>query len=249
MLIITADDLGRDLIATDSCLSCFRKGLITSSSIMVLMRDSERAADAALSSGLETGLHVNLTVPYTAGPSASAPLERLLPVVSYLHRGKWAQVVYNPRIRNDVEYSFGTQLEEYRRLFQREPAHINGHEHMHLCMNMILGRVIPSGSAVRRNFSFAPGEKNISNRTYRQWVDSRLLKSRLSTDFFFSVDPVQDGTRVRRIFELAKGSSVELMVHPWREDQFAFMTGQLYADLISRTSLGTFGALPRVMKR
>lgn len=245
MLIITADDLGRDAQATDSCVTCFARRLITSASIMVLMEDSERAADAAKSAGLETGLHLNLTVPYTDSRLALNLLEKQLPVVSYLRRGKWAQVIYNPLIRNNTDYVFNSQLDEYRRLFRGEPAHINGHEHMHLCMNMILERAIPPGMKVRRNGTFSRGEKNIFNRLYRRRVDAWLLRQHVSTDSFFSIDPIQDLPRLKRIIGLARISHVELMVHPWRTDQFEFMRGLVYGTLISGVPLGTFSSLPR----
>jgi predicted glycoside hydrolase/deacetylase ChbG (UPF0249 family) len=45
MLIVNADDWGRNRDATDRSLECHRNGRITTVSAMVFMEDSERAAD------------------------------------------------------------------------------------------------------------------------------------------------------------------------------------------------------------
>ena len=61
MLIINADDYGRNAAATDNTLRVFRRGAIISASAMVFMDDSERASQLALEAGLEVGLHLNLS--------------------------------------------------------------------------------------------------------------------------------------------------------------------------------------------
>ncbi len=61
MLIVNADDLGRSKAATDAAMVCYAKGRITSTSAMVFMMDSERAAEAASGAGLDVGLHVNFS--------------------------------------------------------------------------------------------------------------------------------------------------------------------------------------------
>jgi hypothetical protein len=55
--------------------------------------------------------------------------------------------------------------------------------------------------------------------------------------------PVNDLPRLTRIVDLARTSSVELMVHPWSPDQSAFLTGDPFRLLISSARLGGFGAL------
>ena len=142
-----------------------------------------------------------------------------------------------------MELAFQAQLDEYRRLFQQEPAHFNGHMHKHLCMNMIVGGVIPVGSAVRRSFTFRRGEKGIFNRFYRRVVNSWLVKRYLSTDAFFSLEPSGDLARLRKIMDLALSSKVELMVHPWKADEFALLMSDEFRDLIGPLELGVFSCL------
>jgi predicted glycoside hydrolase/deacetylase ChbG (UPF0249 family) len=245
MLIINADDLGRDKAASDTCLACFAARAITSASIMVFMADSGRAAAAAREAGLETGLHLNLTEPY-GGPQVAAGLRRSqASVARFLRLGKWAQVVYNPFARRDVVSAFRAQLDEYRRLFRAEPAHVNGHKHMHLSMNMLRAAPIPEGFAVRRSFTFRRGEKGAVNRLYRRAVDRWIERRYRTTDAFYSIDPVADRARLLRIVDQARTEDVELMVHPWRPDQFEFLRSEEFRSLISPVPRGAFSSLGR----
>jgi hypothetical protein len=251
MLIITADDLGRDVAATESCIACHRKGAITSSSFMVFMADSERAAKLAVDENLETGLHINLVLPFDDPRIPSDLKKNQGSVVDYFGRGNWTQAIYNPLLVKALASAFDAQLAEYRRLFGREPAHFNGHKHFHLSLNVAFSGLIPSGSAVRRNFTFYEGGKGgldrfyrlMIDRCYRRVIDARLLKNHVSTDAFFSLSPVNDLPRLRNIIGLARTRSVELMAHPWSPGQEAFLAGQEFGQLITSVRLGGFGAL------
>ena len=77
-------------------------------------------------------------------------------------RNKYAQLIYNPLLRDAFAYSCRAQLEEFHRLYDRSPSHIDGHHHMHLCANVVLGQLIPRGMTVRRHFSFWPAKKAFS---------------------------------------------------------------------------------------
>jgi predicted glycoside hydrolase/deacetylase ChbG (UPF0249 family) len=235
--------LGRDRAATDACIHCYRQKRITSASIMVFMEDSERAAELAVNESMETGLHVNLVLPYDS-PGISESLRKFQnSTAAFFRWGPWTQVIFNPFIMSAVTSAFNSQLEEYRRLFRREPAHFNGHKHFHLSLNMIGGEVLPLGSAVRRSFTFSKGDKSGLNRWYRRLIDARLLRRHISTDAFFSLNPVNDLPRLTRIVNLAHTNCVELMVHPWSTDQFEFLVGKEFGILINKVRLGGFAAI------
>src|SRR5437762_3797838 len=53
LLIVNADDWGRDLYTTGRILDCCARGVVSSVSAMVFMEDSERAAAMALQLGIE----------------------------------------------------------------------------------------------------------------------------------------------------------------------------------------------------
>src|SRR5215470_13086418 len=95
-LIVNADDWGRDRVTTDRTLDCVRCGAVSSVSAMVFMKDSERAAAIVREHGIDAGLHLNFTTPFSA-PGIPARLaghqERLS---QYLRRHRLSQVVFHP---------------------------------------------------------------------------------------------------------------------------------------------------------
>ncbi len=103
---------------------------------------------------------------------------------------------------------------------------------MHLCMNMLLSGLIPRRLEVRRNFTFAPGEKGLLNRSYRCAVDSWLAARYRIADFFFSMAPILED-RLKKIVELSSGADVELMVHPGVEEEYRFLLGEQWSNLTS----------------
>jgi predicted glycoside hydrolase/deacetylase ChbG (UPF0249 family) len=210
---------------------------------MVFMEDSKRAAELAVRENLETGLHINLVLPYDApGVPESVRMSHSL-AADHFRNGPWTQVVYNPFITKAVASTFHSQLDEYRRLFGKEPVYFNGHKHFHLSLNMIFGGVLPPGSAVRRSFTFEKREKTWLNRFYRRLVDAWLLKRHISTDAFFSLKPASDLTRLKRVISLAQTKNIELMAHPWSPDQFAFLTGSEFRLMIASARLVSFADL------
>src|SRR5438105_5525667 len=187
MLIINADDWGRSVAETDAALGCYQEGRITSVSAMVFMEDSERAAELAKANGLDVGLHLNFAQPFTGGNYPSELGEHHARTIRYLMGNKYAQLVYNPFLRKAFAYSYQAQVDEFVRLFGKQPSHIDGHHHMHLCANILLSNMIPSHTKLRRNFSFWPGEKSMSNRTYRWLVDRWLARRYRLADYFFDL--------------------------------------------------------------
>jgi len=243
MLIINADDLGRNYEATANSIACYQDGLITSASAMVFMADSQRAAELVKAAGLETGLHLNLTLPFDGPGLSSRLVGHHLPLVDYYRRSKWAQILYNPLLRKKLDYVFKAQYDEYHRLLGSEPAKIDGHHHMHLCINMIVDRIIPQGCRVRRNFSFEPHEKDIINRTYRRLIDAWLIRRYCCTDSFFSIEPVHDSQRLERIIRLGCSSNVEIMVHPAKTEEYNYLMSPEYRNLIAAVPKGTYRRL------
>jgi len=244
MLIINADDLGRSEKATDNFIACYSHGLISSASAMVFMQESQRAAELATTAGLDTGLHLNLTLAFN-GPNLRPWLrEQHLSIVGYFCSSKWAQIIYNPLLKKRLDYVFKAQYDEYCRLFNKEPAQIDGHHHMHLSMNIIFGRIIPPGLCIRRNFSFGSGEKDILNRFYRQLVDKWLVRNYRCTDYFFSLETSYDPQRLSKIIGLAFSFNVELMVHPERIETFNYLMSNHYRDVIKDVPKGTYRMLP-----
>jgi predicted glycoside hydrolase/deacetylase ChbG (UPF0249 family) len=229
LLIVNADDWGRDRDTTDRTFECFGRGSISSVSAMVFMEDSERAAAMARERGIDAGLHVNLTSPYTASNTPSWLVRRQGELAAYLRRHRFATIVYHPGLSRSFEYVMAAQLEEFSRLYGAAPTRLDGHHHMHLCANVLLGRLLPPGTIVRRNFSFQRGEKSFGNRFYRKAVDRLLARRHHLADFFFSLPPFEPASRLRRIFSLARDYVVEVETHPLRPEEHRFLTdGEIF---------------------
>lgn len=242
MLIVNADDLGRNRSATDRTLECHAAGRITSTSAMVFMADSHRAAALASDSGIEIGLHLNLSEPFS-DPAVPESLRRQQArLCAFLRAGKFALIAYHPFLRSAFHSVVHAQLAEFSRLFGRQPSHLDGHQHMHLATNVLVDRLLPAGSTVRRSFSFLPGERPLLNRWYRKIVDRHLASRFRVVDQFHSLSSCMSTERLRRIVVLANTQLVELMVHPERLHETEFLLGDEYANAIASAQLSTHAA-------
>jgi len=207
------------------------------------MADSERAASRALDAGLEVGLHINLTLPFSdshISPGLRADQERS---ISYLSKHKLAQIVYNPFLVASFGAVFRAQLEEFIRLYGKPPTFYNGHHHMHLCANVILGELIPRGSRVRRTFSVRWGDKSFFNIGYRRLLDWAVDRRFVSTDYFFSLQPLRNKDRLRKIFEQGVHNNIEIETHPENAEEEKFLQGDEYHSLMQSVMTGTFKGL------
>lgn len=227
MLIINADDWGGWESATDAALACFKKGRITSVSAMVLMQDSSRAARLARDSGLDVGLHLNFSQEFTDKTRVAPRLAEFhRAVVRFLRSSKYALLFYHPLLRKQFRCVIEAQIEEFVRLYGKPPSHYDGHQHMHLCSNVLMDHLLPEGARVRRSFSFSPGEKSAINRAYRCWVDNRLAARHRLTDHFFSLSQQLQWGQITRVIQLSQSAAVELMTHPEWPREYSFLMGK-----------------------
>jgi len=224
MLIINADDWGRDRDTTERTLDCIRGGSVSSVSAMVFMEDSERAAVTARGQGIDAGLHLNFTTPFSSPCTPTRLIEHQQRLTRYLRRHRFAQVVFHPGLSRSFEYVVKAQLDEFTRLYGSRPDRLDGHHHMHLCANVLFPKLMPWGTVVRRNFSFQPGEKSLANRMYRRFVDGILHRRHELVDFMFTLPPLEPPDRLQRIFVLARQFAVEVEAHPVNPQEYQFLT-------------------------
>jgi predicted glycoside hydrolase/deacetylase ChbG (UPF0249 family) len=244
VVILNGDDWGRDVPTTDRMLECARQGAMSSVSAMVFMEDSERAAALAGDHGIDAGLHLNFTLPFT-GQNATARLkEEQEKLGRFLSLHRYALAIYHPGLAGAFDYVVKAQLEEYERHYGAPVHRLDGHQHMHLCANAIRQQLLPAGTIVRRNFTFDAGEKGWINRVYRQRQDRRLAKRHLMTDYFFDLIPLKP-QRLERMGELARSHDVEIEAHVIHDEQYEFlMNGEL-----SRCTAGTAMAHGYVLRK
>jgi predicted glycoside hydrolase/deacetylase ChbG (UPF0249 family) len=243
MLIVNADDLGRSKIATDNAVSCYVSGRISSASAMVFMEDSQRAAELAMASGIDVGLHINFSETFTAASVPEQLRDSQARLCRFLRSNKYALLFYNPCLRKQFRDVFQAQYAEFFRLYGRAPSHLDGHQHMHLCSNMLVETIIPNGTKVRRSFSFWPGEKSVVNRLYRTGVDHWLSRRHRLTDYFFALSKHATSACLERVIGLAKDSNVELMTHPQIPLEYDFLMSDSYGFALSGVRLAGYAEL------
>jgi predicted glycoside hydrolase/deacetylase ChbG (UPF0249 family) len=112
-LIVNADDYGLSEDVNSGILKAHRQGIVTSASLMVRW---PAARDAAARAGaLDLGLHLDLG--------------------EWLFReGEWI-LLYQRAPSDDVEAlrsEIGGQLEQFRSLTDKDPSHLDSHQHVHL---------------------------------------------------------------------------------------------------------------------
>lgn len=229
MLIVNADDWGRDRDTTGAILDCVACGAVSGVSAMVFMADSARAAALAREHRIDAGLHLNFTTPYSAPDGPPRLAERQARLGRHLRWHRYAKAVFRRGLARDFDYVVRAQIEEFERLYGAAPVRFDGHHHMHLCANVLMQRLLPAGSLVRRNFSFEPGEKGYVNRLYRRLIDRRLARRHRLADFFFSLPPLDPPKRLARIVALARDHVVEVETHPVNREEYRYLVeGQLY---------------------
>ena len=243
MLIDNAGDLGRSKAATGAARVCYAKGRITSTSAMAFMMDSERASEGASGAGLDVGLHVNFSEKFSAGFVPELLRKAHDQIRRFLSANKYALLIFNPLLIRQFEFVFAAQLAEFKRLYGRPPSHLDGHQHLHLATNMLVQRVLPAGAKVRRSFSFRHGERSFVNRWYRSAVDRNLMRRHRVTGHFFSLSDHLAPDRLERVISLAREADVELMVHPQRPAEHAFLMSDAYVEALSHVRLAGYDAL------
>lgn len=236
MLIINADDLGRNCSATDRILECYHFQRITSASAMVFMEDSERAMALAGKAQLDIGLHINFSESFTGQGVSESIRSSHEKIRRFLRSSKYALLIYHPFLRKAFRDVFQAQCSEFKRLSGKMPSRYDGHQHMHLCSNVIVDRLLPPGVRVRRSFSFRAGEKSYINRAYRRAIDRQLARRHCLTDCFFALSQHLSIDKLRSVVALARTRDVELMTHPEIKTEFETLLSAGFAEAISEVS-------------
>ncbi len=231
IVIVNADDWGWNSEATNRIFDCIRRNAVSSVSAMVFMDDSERAGAIARENNIDAGVHLNFTTPFTGSEVPQKLMEHQGKIARFLRSHRYAPAVFHPLLVKSFDYTVKSQLDEFERIYGARPHRIDGHHHMHLSANVLLQRLIPRGTIVRRNLSFAPGEKRRVNRWFRRMQDTLLSTGHRMTDYFFDLLPTER-VRMRGICELARRHNVEIETHPARVDEHRFLTGGGLAQLV-----------------
>jgi predicted glycoside hydrolase/deacetylase ChbG (UPF0249 family) len=243
VLIINADDWGRSAVETDTALECHLKSRVTAVSAMVFMRDSQRAARVARDHGIDVGLHINFSQQFDQPDVSPAVQSTQARVMRFVQWSRFSIALYNPFLRESFIQTFTAQWDEFVRLYGAPPSHLDGHQHRHLCGNMLVDGFIPAGLRLRRNFTYARGERGMLNRAYRQFIDRAISRRYRLTDAFYSLGEALARGRILRVIDAAREGTVELMVHPVHEAERDFLLSDEFTSLTVGIELRSFARL------
>jgi glycosyltransferase involved in cell wall biosynthesis len=221
-LIVNADDWGRSAHTTNRILDCIQRGVVSSTSAMVFMEDSERAAALAREHDIDAGVHLNFTATFSAPHCAAGLIEHQQKLCRFLKSNRFAPAIYNPWLAASFEYVVKTQLDEFERIYGALPSRVDGHHHMHLSANLMFQNLLPKEIILRRNLSFSLWEKGLINFLYRGAQDRMLSRRHPMADLFFDIAPLEIA-RLQKIISLARCFEVELESHPARAEEYKFL--------------------------
>jgi predicted glycoside hydrolase/deacetylase ChbG (UPF0249 family) len=248
LLIVNADDLGYNAAHTDAVLECARRGQISSATAMMFMEDSDRAAELLGDSGIGIGLHLNLSEAFSdpgVPPEVRDTQARLVRRFGSDSRRRLHRWVYNPTIQRHVEASIRHQRERFEELYGRAPTHIDGHQHVHVCPNVLFARALPPKTKVRRVLD---RHASYSSRLSRV-RDARqaLLNRRFTcTRWFYDisdVDPRGGPPEAAALLQRSVASPLEVMAHPGFPEERACLVSPEWEQALSGKPLGTYADL------
>jgi predicted glycoside hydrolase/deacetylase ChbG (UPF0249 family) len=243
LLIVNADDFGGNPLATERIAECFSAGRVTSTTAMMFMGDSERAARIAGSQRLPTGLHLNLTQPFEDPGTPRAVQERQAQAIRHLAGRRLARYTFNPLLTRLVRRCIADQLDRFHELFGHDPTHIDSHNHAHLSPSVLLA--LPRGVRIRTAES--PVHATLAlGRLMRRARRTLIAHRQLTTDHFFAIDRLGSSPTLPAMHELVAMSdhaSVEIMVHPDRDSDYRLLMSDAWAETLRGRGLGSFADL------
>jgi chitin disaccharide deacetylase len=246
LLIVNADDWGYDSRTTDAIADCFEAGGLTSTTAMVFMADSERAAERSRRlPGLGVGLHLNLVEEFSDPATPPAVRDRQRRFVDHFRKRRLRRWTYDLRIRHEANRIVADQFRRFHELYGRAPTHLDGHHHCHLAANVLLSPAVPRGTKIRNALSDGRRDGPVADGV--RAVRDRLLARRFATtDYFLSVrsvwPPLGAGGDPGRL-DLALEASVEVMVHPAFPDEYPELISDRWRATLARLRLGSFADL------
>jgi predicted glycoside hydrolase/deacetylase ChbG (UPF0249 family) len=126
LLIVNADDYGLTAGVSRGILDAHRRGIVTSTTLLVNRPVDPALIEALKSSGLGVGLHMNLTL----GPPV-APVRRVASLVDGAGRFvRDAREAAQRASKDEARIELGMQIDEFRRIMGRFPTHLDSHHHV-----------------------------------------------------------------------------------------------------------------------
>lgn len=211
VLIVNADDFGLTRGVSRGILTCYRDGIVTSTTLMVNRGADPAQLEELRASGLGVGLHVNLTL----GTPVSDPrrVGSLLDAQGQFTRDARAQA---ERARPDeARIEIGNQIEAFRGLMGRFPTHLDSHHH------------VAQGGALLDLLCFFAKALKIPIRAQDGAVRARARQDGIRTPEHFmgesGPDPYWSADKVLEHLRALPAGVSEFMTHPgYFDDDLAY---------------------------
>jgi predicted glycoside hydrolase/deacetylase ChbG (UPF0249 family) len=253
-LIVNADDWGGFREGTDAIEACFEAGAISSSTAMVHMADSRRAAEMALERKRPIGLHLNLTQPFDGLDAPAGARERQGRLCGHFARlgaRRWV-LSPDPRIHGLVADGIRDQLEQFIDLYGHEPTHVDSHHHVHVCPDVFLSRALPRGLRVRQTLSPPPGSGHSPKTLVRETKHGILARRFATTERMWvahELSPADGAVPIATAAAIANARSVEIMAHPSFEGELRVLLSEEWLQALAGAPLGPYSKLSRAPSR
>lgn len=210
-LIVNADDYGLTAGVSRGILDSHRRGIVTSTTLLVNRPVDPVLIDALKASGMGVGLHMNLTL----GPPV-APAKRVGSLLDA--EGKFTRDAREAAQRarpDEARIELGMQIDEFRKIMGRFPTHLDSHHHV--------GRHEPILDLV---LDFARAIK-VPVRTQDPEVRAMARKLALKTPDHFmgesGPDAYWSSDRVLAHLRELPGGVTEFMTHPgYYDDELSY---------------------------
>jgi chitin disaccharide deacetylase len=248
LLIVNADDWGGFRDGTDAIEACFQAGAISSSTAMVHMADSRRAAEMALERKRPIGLHLNLTQPFDAPDVPTSVHERQGRLCRHFTRlgiRRWV-LSPDPRVHSLIADAIRDQLQQFADLYGSEPTHVDSHHHVHVCPDVFLSRALARGLCVRQTLSPPPGRGQPSKTFLREAKHGMLARRFTTTECLWvarELSSADGAVPIARAAAIANARSVEIMAHPSFDEELRVLLSEEWLQVLAGAPLGSYRGL------
>ena len=243
-LIVNADDYGYHENITEAIIESFRRGILSSTTIMVTMPDFQRAIRRAQEEKIfdKIGLHLNLTE--TEGAPITEPLRECSRFCNpdgkfnaHFHRSKLGRFILTAKERRAVAVEVEAQMRAYIDA-GFSLMHLDAHHHSHTDFS-IARVVLPIAQrlgfrSVRVSRNMLRHELGLVKKSYKSFINGFIRRQGfICTDYFGSI-----GDFDKAIPGLPPDCSVEVMLHPrYQKDGCWDMSGELVDFKLSMSSV------------
>ena len=259
-LIVTADDFGYSKYTNKAIIECFRKGIVTSTSLIVNTKYfSESIKLLKQNKNLDIGIHVNLT--------EFKPLTKSKILIdkngNFVDKNKWFDGYYEHANKSEIEEELEAQILKVISSGLKI-THINGHNHIHIFPN-IIDAITKLAKKYKIKYVRIPQEisytkylEEIGRKSmiakFSKIAKTKMLKSKIkTTDAFYGILNMHDmdSNKLSRILKSIENDTNELMVHPayvdkkgdtfhqsrQRENEIKLLTNSSIKNLIKQQNI------------